>query len=151
MPETPSVVELCERLAQRDELTESLSAELGTARVRIAELAARLGQITRNCCRSCGNDLSGTLEVGRAHRQAFDIPPISARGSERQLIMRRCCWGATTCARTPQGVTAPVQHAPWITAIILYLYVGQSLSAKRTAAALADLLSTRSQKARSQR
>ena len=37
---------LCERLAQRDGLIESLRAELGAALVRIAELEARLGQTT---------------------------------------------------------------------------------------------------------
>ncbi len=151
------MVELFERLAQRDELNESLSAELGAARVRIAELAARLGQVSRNsstppssdglakpepkslrkrgarkpgarkpggqagypgstlapvavpdeviahepgCCRGCGNNLSGALEVGREHRQVFDIPPISVRRSEHQLIVRRCCCGATTRAAT---------------------------------------------------
>jgi hypothetical protein len=36
-------------------------------------------------------------------------------------------------------VTAPVQYGPRITAIILYLYVGQFLSNKRTAQALAEL------------
>lgn len=48
VPETPSVGELCERLAQRDVLIEALSAELGAARARIAELEARLGQSSRN-------------------------------------------------------------------------------------------------------
>lgn len=41
--ETPLVVELLELLAQRDELIEVLSAELGVARVRIAELETWLG------------------------------------------------------------------------------------------------------------
>jgi transposase len=120
VPETLSVVELCERLAQRDELIEALSAELGAARVRIAELEARLGQTSKNsskppssdglakpapkslrkrsarkpggqaghpgstlapvavpdeviahepgCCRGCGDDLGGAVEVGWEHR-----------------------------------------------------------------------------------
>ncbi|MGH8920180.1 MAG: IS66 family transposase, partial [Actinomycetes bacterium] len=42
----------------------------------------------------------------------------------------------------PEGVGAPVQYGPRITAIILYLYVGQFLSKKRTAAALAELFGT---------
>src|SRR5574340_943170 len=45
----------------------------------------------------------------------------------------------TTCAAAPQGVGAPVQYGPRITAIILYLYVGQFLSKQRTAQALAEL------------
>jgi transposase len=39
-------------------------------------------------------------------------------------------------------VTAPTQYGPRITAIILYLYVGQFLSKKRTAQALAELFGT---------
>ena|GEM_PF-6669040 len=46
VPGAPSIEELCERLAQRDGLIESLRAELGAALVRIAELEARLGQTT---------------------------------------------------------------------------------------------------------
>lgn len=37
---------------------------------------------------------------------------------------------------------APVQYGPRITAIILYLYIGQFLSIKRTAQALAELFGT---------
>jgi transposase len=194
VPETPSVVELLERLSQRDALIESLSAELGAARVRIAELEARLGQSSKNsskppssdglakpaprslrkrsgrkpggqgghpgstlapvavpdeviahepgCCRGCGDDLGGALEVGREHRQVFDLPPISVRVTEHQLVARRCCCGITTRAEAPEGVSAPVQYGPRITAIIVYLYVGQFLSKKRTAAALAELFGT---------
>jgi hypothetical protein len=39
----------------------------------------------------------------------------------------------------PEGVVAPVQYGPRITAVILYLYAGQFLSKKRAAAALAEL------------
>jgi hypothetical protein len=39
-------------------------------------------------------------------------------------------------------VAAPVQYGPRVTAIVLYLYVGQFLSKKRTAAALAELFGT---------
>ena len=56
MPGTPSVEELCERLAQRDVLIEALSAELGAARVRIAELEARLGQTSKNSSKPPSSD-----------------------------------------------------------------------------------------------
>jgi transposase len=187
-------VELLERLAQRDALIEVLSAELGAARVRIAELEARLGQTSKNsskppssdglakpapkslrkrgarkpggqdghpgstlvpvavpdeviahepgCCRGCGQGLGGAVEVGRECRQVFDIPPISVRVTEHQLVKRRCACGTATSADAPEGVTAPVQYGPRITAIIVYLYVGQFLSKKRTAAALAELFGT---------
>jgi transposase len=39
-------------------------------------------------------------------------------------------------------VGAPVQYGPRVTAITLYLYVGQFLSKKRTAQALAELFGT---------
>jgi transposase len=80
--------------------------------------------------------------VGREHRQVFDIPPISVRVTEHQLIKRRCGCGTTTSAEAPEGVAAPVQYGPRITAIIVYLDVGQFLSKKRTAAALAELFGT---------
>src|SRR4051794_32499535 len=75
-------------------------------------------------------------------RQVFALPPMTVRVTEHQLIARRCSCGATTCGAAPEGVTAPVQYGPRITAIILYLYVGQFLSKKRTAAALAELFGT---------
>jgi transposase-like protein len=75
-------------------------------------------------------------------RQVFDLPPMTVRVTEHQLIARRCSCGTTTCATAPEGVTAPVQYGPRITAIILYLYVGQFLSKKRTARALAELFGT---------
>lgn len=91
------------------------------------------------CCRGCGDELIGAPEVGREHRQVFDLPPIRPRVIEHQLIKRRCGCGTATSALAPDGVTAPVQYGPRITAIIVYLYVGQFLSRKRTAAALAEL------------
>jgi transposase len=94
------------------------------------------------CCRGCGEGLSGAPEVGREHRQVFDIPPMSVRVIEHQLVKRRCACGTATSADAPEGVTAPVQYGPRITAIIVYLYVGQFLSKKRTAAALAELFGT---------
>ena len=93
------------------------------------------------CC-GCGADLTGALEVGLERRQVFDLPPMRVRVTEHQLIARRCACGATTCGTAPDGVTAPVQYGPRITAIILYLYVGQFLSKKRTAQALAELFGT---------
>lgn len=93
-------------------------------------------------CGGCGADLADALEVGMERRQVFDLPPMTMRVSEHQLIARRCACGATTCGVAPEGVTAPVQYGPRITAIILYLYVGQFLSKKRTAQALAELFGT---------
>jgi transposase len=93
-------------------------------------------------CAGCGADLVDAPEVGMERRQVFDLPPMTVRVIEHQLIARRCPCGTTTCGVAPEGVTAPVQYGPRITAIILYLYVGQFLSKKRTAAALAELFGT---------
>jgi transposase len=93
-------------------------------------------------CTGCGADLTDAPEVGMEKRQVFDLPPMTVQVSEHQLIARRCACGSTTCGTAPEGVTAPVQYGPRITAIILYLYVGQFLSKKRTAQALAELFGT---------
>ncbi|MQA25521.1 MAG: IS66 family transposase, partial [Micromonosporaceae bacterium] len=93
-------------------------------------------------CAGCGAGLADAPEVGMERRQVFDLPPMTVRVSEHQLIARRCACGATTCGTAPEGVNAPVQYGPRVTAIILYLYVGQFLSKKRTAAALAELFGT---------
>jgi len=93
-------------------------------------------------CVGCGASLADALEVGMERRQVFDLPPITVRVTEHQLIARRCRCGTTTCGVAPEGVTAPAQYGPRITAIILYLYVGQFLSKKRTAQALAELFGT---------
>jgi transposase len=93
-------------------------------------------------CRGCGTSLANALEVGMERRQVFDLPPMTVRVVEHQLIARRCACGTTTCGTAPERVSAPVQYGPRITAIVLYLYVGQFLSKKRTAAALAELFGT---------
>jgi transposase len=80
--------------------------------------------------------------VGVERRQVFDLPPMTVRVTEHQLITRRCACGATTCGAAQEGVRSPAQYGPQVTAIIRYLYVGQFLSKKRTAQALAELFGT---------
>jgi len=93
-------------------------------------------------CGGCGASLADAPEVGMERRQVFDLPPMTVRVIEHQLIARRCPCGTTSCGTAPHGMTAPVQYGPRITAIVLYLYVGQFLSKKRTAQALAELFGT---------
>jgi transposase len=93
-------------------------------------------------CGGCGHDLAGCPEAAVERRQVFDLPPMAVRVTEHQLVARRCGCGATTGAAAPEGVTAPVQYRPRITAIVLYLYVGQFLSKKRAAQAMAELFGT---------
>jgi transposase len=93
-------------------------------------------------CGGCGAGLVDAPEVGVERRQVFDLPPMTVRVTEHQLIARRCACGTTMCGAPPEAVTAPVQYGPRITAVILYLYVGQFLSKKRTAQAVAELFDT---------
>jgi transposase len=93
-------------------------------------------------CRGCGGGLADAPAVGSARRQVFDIPPISVRVTEHQLIARECGCGVRTSANAPAGVDAPVSYGPRIAAIVVYLYVGQFLSKQRTAHALAELFGT---------
>lgn len=93
-------------------------------------------------CSGCGAGLCDAPEVGGQCRQVFDLPPLSIRVIEHELVARRCGCGATTSGQAPDGVETPVQYGPRIQAIILYLYVGQFLSKKRTAQALAELFGT---------
>jgi transposase len=93
-------------------------------------------------CAGCGGDLAGAPQTGVERRQVFDLPPMSVRVTEHQLVARRCGCGVTTGATAPSGVAATVQYGPRVTAIILYLYVGQFLSKKRTAQSLAELFGT---------
>jgi transposase len=59
--------------------------------------------------------------------------------TEHQIITRRCVCGTLCTGTPPAGVEAPVQYGPMMHAIIVYLYMGQFLSKKRTAQALSDL------------
>lgn len=90
-------------------------------------------------CRGCGDGLTGAAEVGVHRRQVFDLPRIRVRVVEHQVVARQCVCGTVTCGAAPDGVDAPVQYGQQIAAIVVYLYVGQFLSRKRTAQALAEL------------
>jgi len=91
------------------------------------------------CCGGCGRTLAGRPVTGVERRQVFDLPPVRAEVTEHQLIERECCCGHRTKAAAPAGADAPVQYGPRTAAIIIYLYIGQFLSKKRTAQALAEL------------
>ena len=96
-------------------------------------------------CWGCGADLAQARQVGVDRRQVFDLPPVTVQVTEHQVIARRCVQpgcGVTTSGAAPAGVSAPVQYGPRVAAIVVYLYVGQFLSKKRTAAALTELFGT---------
>jgi transposase len=94
------------------------------------------------CCAGCQRALHDRPITGVERRQVFDLPPLKIEVTEHQLIERECVCGRRTPGSAPDSVTAPVQYGSRIAAIILYLYVGQFLSKKRTAAALAELFGT---------
>lgn len=93
-------------------------------------------------CPGCGRCLAGRPVSGVTRRQEFDIPPVRVRVTEHRLVERECACGVRTRGDAPAGVTGPVQYGPRIAAIMVYLYVGQFLSKKRTAQALAELFGT---------
>jgi transposase len=101
------------------------------------------------CCGGCRRSLAGRPVTGVERRQQFDLPPLKVEVTEHQLIERECVCGQRTRGSAPDGVAAPVQYGPRIAAIIVYLYVGQFLSKKRTAQALAEVFGTRCRRARS--
>ena len=81
----------------------------------------------------------GRPVTGVERRQVFDLPPVTVKVTEHQLIERECGCGQRTRGAAPAGAEAPVQYGPRIAAVIIYLYIGQFLSRKRTAQALAEL------------
>jgi transposase len=91
------------------------------------------------CCVRCGAGLAGRPVTWVERRQVFDLPPVKVKVTEHQLIERECGCGQRSRGTAPEGAQAPVQYGPRIAAIIVYLYVGQFLSKKRTAQALAEL------------
>jgi transposase len=90
-------------------------------------------------CGWCGAALPGRPVTGVERRQVFDLPPVRAEVTGHQLIERECACGHRTRAAAPEGAEAPVQYGPRIVAVIVCLYIGQFLSKKRTAQALAEL------------
>jgi transposase len=91
------------------------------------------------CCGRCGAGLAGRRITGVERRQVFDLPPMKVEVTEHQLIERECACGHRTKAAAPAGAEAPAQYGPRVAAVIIYLYIGQFLSKKRTALALAEL------------
>jgi len=91
------------------------------------------------CCSRCGAGLAGRPVTSVERHQVFDLPPMRIEVTEHQLIERECGCGHRTKAAAPGGAEAPVQYGPRIAAIVVYLYMGQFLSKKRTAQALAEL------------
>jgi transposase len=93
-------------------------------------------------CGGCGGGLRAAAVVGMDARQVFDIPKITVKVVEHQVISRQCDCGVVSTGAAPDGITAPVSYGPNVAAICTYLYTGQFLSKARTADALAELFGT---------
>ena len=91
------------------------------------------------CCSRCGAGLAGRPVTSMERRQVFDLPLMRIEVTEHQLIERECGCGHRTKGSAPEGAQAPACYGPRVAAIIIYLYIGQFLSKKRTAQALAQL------------
>ncbi len=91
-------------------------------------------------CGGCGTSLAGRRVTRTERRQVFDLPELRPHVTEHQLLERECGCGTRTKATAPDGVNAPVQYGPRVTAAAVYLYAGQFLSKDRTATALAELV-----------
>jgi len=90
-------------------------------------------------CGGCGSALTDAVFAAVTRRQVFEIPQVTARVTEHQLIARRCSCTAVTCASGPAGVDAPVQYGPRLAAIVVYLLVAQFGAQKRVAQTVSDL------------
>jgi transposase len=95
--------------------------------------------MSRAAAAGAGQPWQDGRSPGLDRRQVFDLPPARAEVTEHQLIERECACGHRTKAAAPAGAEAPVQYGPRTAAVIVYLYIGQFLSEKRTAQALAEL------------
>lgn len=61
----------------------------GSALAQVADPDERLRHEPGSCA-GCGADLVGAPQAGVARRQVFDLPPMTVRVTEHQLIARRC-------------------------------------------------------------
>jgi transposase len=60
-------------------------------------------------CTGCGADLRDAPEVGVERRQVFDLPPMTVRVTEHQLLTAAALVGPRPAVVPPEGVTAPVK------------------------------------------
>jgi transposase len=94
-----------------------------------------------SACSTCGEGLDPETSVGHSARQVFDLPePAPLVVTEHRAHDCRCeVCGAKTRALFPDGVNAPVQYGPRITAFVIYLLHYQFLPENRLVVLMADL------------
>ncbi len=92
-------------------------------------------------CTGCGAALDAGMSVGSAARQVHDLPeppPLAVTAHRAHRCVCPAC-GVTTRAAFPDGVTAPVQYGPRLTARVVYLSVAQLVPVPRLRQTLIDL------------
>jgi transposase len=92
-------------------------------------------------CAGCGATLTAMMATSHTARQVFDLPepppPVVTEHRAHVCSCAQC--GARTRAAFPQGVAAPVQYGPRISAIVVYLLHGHFLPEDRLAELMREL------------
>jgi transposase len=94
-------------------------------------------------CDSCGASLEGAAADGviaSPLRQVFDISEGRVKVTEHRVEISRCkSCGATTRARFPAGIRAPVQYGPGVLTRAIYFHLYQLIPVARTSETMRDL------------
>jgi transposase len=96
-------------------------------------------------CSGCGAALTPAMATFHSARQVFDLPepqPLVVTEYRAHVCCCSSC-GATTSARFPEGIAAPVQYGPRLNAVAVYLLHGHFLPEDRLAELIRDLFGVR--------
>ena len=92
-------------------------------------------------CNNCNEAVTPDMSVGHSARQVFDLPepaPLSVTEHRAHDCLCAKC-GTSTRGTFPDGINAPVQYGPRITAFVTYLLHYQLLPEGRLVELMADL------------
>jgi transposase len=92
-------------------------------------------------CKSCNVAVTPDMSVGHSARQVFDLPepaPLTVTEHRAHDCLCANC-GTHSRAAFPDGINAPVQYGPRITAFVTYLLHYQLLPEGRLVELMADL------------
>lgn len=101
---------------------------------------------TPSACAGCGAPLSDAdRHADPVRRQVFDVPepqPLEVTEHRGHRCLCAAC-GTVTTAVFPNGVSAPVQYGPRITAWVTYLSHAQFIPEKRVAEVMSELFAVK--------
>jgi transposase len=112
------------------------------ATLRQTETPDRVEDHLPTHCGGCGTELAGAATVGEpVVRQVFDLPePRPLEVTEQRAQLRACpACGQQTRAEFPEGVNAPVQYGPRVSATAVYRQNAQLLPEERLTEVMQDL------------